>query len=62
MSQAADPTPPAPLFATTGLTSDEIAALDAGRPVAKVLTRGAPSEVYVFGAVHVNGAQRMHQI
>jgi hypothetical protein len=47
--------PPADLFATFGLTSEEIAAIDAGRPVAKVLSWGTPSEVYVFGAVHVDG-------
>jgi hypothetical protein len=47
--------PPADLFATLGLTSQEVAAIDAGRPVAKVLSWGTPSEVYVFGAVHVDG-------
>jgi len=46
--------PPADLFATLGLTPDEIAAIDAGRPVAKVLSWGTPSEIYVFGAVHVD--------
>lgn len=46
--------PPADLFATLGLTPQEIAAIDAGRPVAKVLSWGTPSEVYVFGAVHVD--------
>jgi hypothetical protein len=49
-------TPPLPIFATLGLTADEIAAVDAGRPIAKVLPWGGPSEVYVFGAVHVNGS------
>ena len=46
--------PPADLFAALGLTPDEVAAVDAGRPVAKVLSWGTPSEVYVFGAVHVD--------
>jgi hypothetical protein len=47
------PGPPADLFATLGLTPQEVAAIDAGRPVAKVLSWGTASEVYVFGAVHV---------
>jgi hypothetical protein len=46
--------PPADLFATLALTPEEIAAIDAGRPVAKVLSWGTPSEVYVFGAVHID--------
>ena len=56
--QAPAPAPPVPLkvFADFGLTSQQIAAIDAGRPVARVLTWGGPSEVYVFGAVHVNGS------
>jgi hypothetical protein len=49
-------TPPVSLFATLGLTSQEIAAVDAGRPAAKVLPWGGPSEVYIFGAVHVDGS------
>ena len=48
-------TPPLPILATLGLTAAEVAAVDAGRPVAKVLPWGGPSEVYVFGAVHVEG-------
>ena len=44
------------VFTTVGLTTEEIGAIDAGRPVAKVLPWGGPSEVYVFGAVHVNGS------
>jgi hypothetical protein len=47
--------PPADVLATLGLTSAEVAAIDAGRPVAKVLSWGTPSEVYVFGAVHIDG-------
>jgi hypothetical protein len=49
-------TQPVSLFATLGLTSEEAAAVDAGRPVAKVLSWGGPSEVYIFGAVHVDGS------
>src|SRR5579864_4236054 len=55
-SSAVARTPPVSLFTTLGLTSEETAAVDAGRPVAKVLPWGEPSEVYVFGAVHVNGS------
>ena len=49
-------TPPFPIFPGLGLTAEETAAVDAGRPVAKVLPWGGPSEVYVFGAVHVDGS------
>ena len=55
-SSAVTRTPPVSLFTTLGLTSEETAAVDAGRPVAKVLPWGGPSEVYVFGAVHVDGS------
>ena len=55
-SAAVGRTPPVSLFTTLGLTSEETAAVDAGRPVAKVLSWGGPSEVYVFGAVHVDGS------
>jgi hypothetical protein len=48
-------TPPLPILTAVGLTAEEIAAVDAGRPVAKVLAWGEPSEVYIFGAVHVDG-------
>jgi len=47
---------PLNIFTDLGLTSVEVAAIDAGRPVAKVLSWGGPSEVYVFGAVYVEGA------
>ncbi|HEY2151362.1 MAG TPA: hypothetical protein VGH34_11155 [Vicinamibacterales bacterium] len=49
-------TQPVSVFTTIGLTAEETAAIDAGRPVAKMLPWGGPSEVYVFGAVHVNGS------
>src|SRR4249920_2952448 len=47
---------PLTIFTDLGLTSQQIADIDAGRPVAKVLSWGGPSEVYVFGAVHVEGS------
>lgn len=47
---------PLGIFTDLGLTTQQIAAIDAGRPVAKVLSWGGPSEVYVFGAVHVDGS------
>lgn len=53
-------TPPPPVLATLGLTAREIAAVDAGRPVAKVLKWGGPSEVYVFGAVHISGSRETY--
>lgn len=54
--QAAVGRVPLSIFTDFGLTSQQIAAIDAGRPVAKVLRWGGPSEVYVFGAVHVKGS------
>lgn len=45
-----------PIFDAVGLTAAEVSAVDAGRPVAKVLSWGSPSEVYVFGAVRIDGA------
>ena len=47
---------PLTIFTDLGLTAQQIAAIDAGRPVAKVLPWGGPSEVYVFGAVHIAGS------
>jgi hypothetical protein len=49
-------TPPVSVLTALGVTSEEIAAIDGGRPLAKVLPWGGPSEVYVFGAVHVDGS------
>jgi hypothetical protein len=48
--------PALPLFMQLGLTPQQVASIDQGRPVAKVLSWGKASEVYVFGAVHVNGS------
>jgi hypothetical protein len=47
---------PLTIFTDLGLTPEQIAAIDAGRPVSKVLPWGTASEVYVFGAVHVDGS------
>jgi hypothetical protein len=47
---------PAALFAQLGLTPQQVAAIDQGKPVARVLQWGGPSEVYVFGAVYINGS------
>jgi hypothetical protein len=44
------------LFGQVGLTDQQVAAIEQGRPVAKVLSWGGPSEVHVFGAVHINGS------
>jgi hypothetical protein len=54
--QAAVGRVPLKIFTDLGLTPQQIAAIDAGRPVAKVLSWGGPSEVYVFRAVHVEGS------
>ena len=51
-----DKAPALAIFTKLGLTPQEIAAIDEGKPAAKVLAWGGPSEVYVFGAVHVNGS------
>jgi hypothetical protein len=53
-------TSPVAVLTTLGLTSAEIAAVDGGRPVAKVLPWGGPSEVYVFGAVHIDGSRDVY--
>ena len=47
---------PLPVFTQLGLTPQQIAAIDQGRPVAKVLPWGGASEVFVFGAVRVSGS------
>jgi hypothetical protein len=47
---------PAAVFAQLGLTPQQIAEIDQGKPAAKVLQWGGPSEVYVFGAVYINGS------
>ncbi|HET9834128.1 MAG TPA: hypothetical protein VFP91_20535 [Vicinamibacterales bacterium] len=39
-----------------GLSSQQIAAIEDGKAVAKALPWGGPSEVYLFGAVRVNGS------
>ena len=47
---------PSALFAQLGLTPQQRAAIDDGHPVAKVLPWGGPSEVFVFGAVYIDGS------
>ena len=47
---------PLGIFKDLGLTPQQIAAIDAGRPVVKMLAWGNPSEMYAFGAVHVKGS------
>jgi hypothetical protein len=44
------------VFGALGLTPQQVASIDKGQPVAKVLSWGNSSEVYVFGAVHVTGS------
>jgi len=46
---------PSQFFGEMGLTAQQQASIDAGRPVAKVMSWGGPSEVFVFGAVHIDG-------
>src|SRR6478672_13717466 len=53
-------TTPVSILTTLGLTAEEISAVEAGRPVAKVLPWGGPSEIYVFGAVHVDGTSETY--
>ncbi len=48
--------PLAALFAQVGITAQQRTAIDGGRAVAKVLSWGKPSEVFVFGAVHIDGS------
>src|SRR5678816_4390025 len=56
MFQATVARVPLTIFADLGLTPQQIAAIDLGRPVAKILPWGGSSEVYVFGAVHIAGS------
>jgi hypothetical protein len=44
------------LFAQLGLTAQQRTAIDEGKPVAKVLSWGEAPEVYIFGAVHIDGS------
>lgn len=56
LSERAQSGQPSALFTQIGLTPQQIAAIDQGRPVAKVLSWGGPSEVYVFGATYIEGS------
>lgn len=55
-AQTPSRTSPLQIFETLKFTAEEIAAVDGGRPVAKVLSWGGSSEVYLFGAIHVDAA------
>jgi len=44
------------LFTSVGLNAQQRSDIQAGKPVAKVLSWGESSEVYVFGAVHIDGS------
>jgi hypothetical protein len=50
------PQQPAALFAQIGLSAQQVESIDKGQPVAQVLSWGKASEVYVFGAVFINGS------
>jgi hypothetical protein len=47
---------PRVMFAQLGLTAGEQKSIDAGRPVAKVLPWGGPSEVFVLGVVYIEAS------
>jgi hypothetical protein len=47
---------PQTFFTQIGLTPQEISKIDEGHSVAKVLSWGGSSEVYVFGSVYINGS------
>src|SRR6187397_2155500 len=53
-------TPISDLFGQLGLTPQQIASISHGRPVAKVLSWGPPSEIYVFGAVYIDGTPSVY--
>jgi hypothetical protein len=44
------------VFTQVGLTPEQVATVGQGHPVAKVLSWGGPSEIYVFGAVYIDGS------
>jgi hypothetical protein len=49
-------TQPLSVLSQFGLTDQDIATVESGRPVTKVLPWGRPSEMYIFGAVQVSGS------
>jgi hypothetical protein len=59
LEQAARPQPSV-LLEQLGLNAEHRAAIDQGRPVAKVLQWGTASEVYVLGAVYINGSPAVY--
>jgi hypothetical protein len=56
--QAPKPTADLPTFFkdTVGLSANQIASIQSGKPVAKALNTPTPDEVYLFGAVYINAA------
>ena len=51
---------PPKIFTDLGLTPQQTADIDGGHPVAKAISWGGPSEVYVFGAVHIDGSPEVY--
>jgi len=47
-------------FTKIGLSAQQRDAVNAGRAVAKVLSWGESSEIYVFGAVHIDGSPAVY--
>ena len=60
VSTAADTRVPLKVFTDLGLTAKQTAAIDAGTPVAKLIAWGGPAEIYVFGAVHIDGSPEVY--
>jgi hypothetical protein len=58
-TQTVQPQPSA-FFAQLGLTTEQIADIDNGRPAARVLPWGEASEVFVFGAVYIKGSPAVY--
>ncbi len=51
---------PLKVFTDLGLTAKQIASIDSGQPVAKVVSWGGPSDIYVFGAVHIDASPEVY--
>jgi hypothetical protein len=51
---------PSTFLAKLGLTAEERAEIDNGRPVAKVLPWGEASEIFVLGAVYIDGSPAVY--
>src|SRR5262252_6497357 len=50
----------ADLFTQVGINAKQRDAIDAGKAVANVLPWGNPSEVYVFGAIYIDGSPAVY--